>query len=86
MRFAARPHVDRSPDGAAEFVRTNVPGTRSALQAALRTGTVRSARCSNDYGWCRRTEKPIPRFATGLLEGSPVSGPRSTAKPCRRSR
>lgn len=36
VHFAAESHVDRSIQGAAEFVRTNVLGTQTLLDAALR--------------------------------------------------
>ncbi|MEU4830976.1 dTDP-glucose 4,6-dehydratase [Streptosporangium sp. NPDC023615] len=38
VHFAAESHVDRSILGAAEFVRTNVVGTQTLLDAALREG------------------------------------------------
>ncbi len=38
VHFAAESHVDRSVDGAAEFVRTNAGGTQSVLEAALHCG------------------------------------------------
>ncbi|MFJ5303029.1 dTDP-glucose 4,6-dehydratase [Streptomyces sp. NPDC088350] len=39
VHFAAESHVDRSINGAADFVRTNVVGTQVLLDAALRYGT-----------------------------------------------
>ncbi|GAA3489307.1 dTDP-glucose 4,6-dehydratase [Streptomyces cremeus] len=38
VHFAAESHVDRSIDSAAAFVRTNVLGTQTLLDACLRTG------------------------------------------------
>ncbi|GAA2719591.1 MULTISPECIES: dTDP-glucose 4,6-dehydratase [Streptomyces] len=38
VHFAAESHVDRSVEGAAPFVRTNVLGTQTLLEAALRHG------------------------------------------------
>lgn len=38
VHFAAESHVDRSISGSAEFVRTNVLGTHSMLQASLNAG------------------------------------------------
>ncbi|MEU2205956.1 dTDP-glucose 4,6-dehydratase [Streptomyces hygroscopicus] len=38
VHFAAESHVDRSITGAADFVRTNVLGTQTLLDAALRHG------------------------------------------------
>ncbi|MFD3516224.1 dTDP-glucose 4,6-dehydratase [Streptomyces sp. NPDC058657] len=39
LHFAAESHVDRSIEGAGDFVRTNVQGTQTLLDACLRTGT-----------------------------------------------
>ena len=38
VHFAAESHVDRSISGSAEFIRTNVLGTHSMLQASLNAG------------------------------------------------
>ncbi|MET9731124.1 dTDP-glucose 4,6-dehydratase [Streptomyces sp. NPDC006458] len=52
VHFAAESHVDRSIDGAAEFVRTNVLGTQTLLDAALRHGVGPFVHVSTDevYG------------------------------------
>ena len=52
LNFAAETHVDRSIDGAAEFVRTNVLGTQTLMQACLDAGTPRVVQVSTDevYG------------------------------------
>ena len=52
VHFAAESHVDRSVMGAAEFVRTNVLGTQTVLDAALVTGVERVVHVSTDevYG------------------------------------
>ncbi|RKE21280.1 dTDP-glucose 4,6-dehydratase [Streptomyces sp. TLI_171] len=52
VHFAAESHVDRSLEAAAEFVRTNVGGTQSVMEAALRTGVQRVVHVSTDevYG------------------------------------
>lgn len=52
VHFAAESHVDRSIDGAADFVRTNVVGTQTLLDAALRHGVARFVHVSTDevYG------------------------------------
>ncbi|MFH8980930.1 dTDP-glucose 4,6-dehydratase, partial [Streptomyces varsoviensis] len=52
VHFAAESHVDRSLDGAAEFVRTNVGGTQAVMEAAYRSGTPRVVHVSTDevYG------------------------------------
>jgi dTDP-glucose 4,6-dehydratase len=52
VHFAAESHVDRSILGAADFVMTNVVGTQTLLEAALRHGVGRFLHVSTDevYG------------------------------------
>lgn len=52
VHFAAESHVDRSIEGAGEFVLTNVVGTQTLLDAALRYGVGRFVHISTDevYG------------------------------------
>jgi len=52
VHFAAESHVDRSLTGAAEFVRTNVMGTQTLLEACRRAGVSRVVHVSTDevYG------------------------------------
>ncbi|MES4891884.1 dTDP-glucose 4,6-dehydratase [Streptomyces sp. NPDC096012] len=52
VHFAAESHVDRSIEGAGEFVRTNVLGTQTLLDAALRHGVGPFVHVSTDevYG------------------------------------
>ncbi|MFM9453343.1 dTDP-glucose 4,6-dehydratase [Streptomyces europaeiscabiei] len=52
VHFAAESHVDRSIDGGAPFVRTNVMGTQVLLDAARRHGVGRFVHVSTDevYG------------------------------------
>jgi dTDP-glucose 4,6-dehydratase len=52
VHFAAESHVDRSLVGAADFMRTNVLGTQSVLDAALHTGVGTVVHVSTDevYG------------------------------------
>lgn len=52
VHFAAESHVDRSVHSAAEFVRTNVGGTQTLLDACLATGVSRVVHVSTDevYG------------------------------------
>jgi dTDP-glucose 4,6-dehydratase len=52
VHFAAESHVDRSILGAADFVMTNVVGTQTLLDAALRAGVERFVHVSTDevYG------------------------------------
>ena len=52
VHFAAETHVDRSIDGPADFVLTNVVGTQTLLQGALDQGIVKFVHISTDevYG------------------------------------
>ncbi|GAA5075287.1 dTDP-glucose 4,6-dehydratase [Streptomyces similanensis] len=52
VHFAAESHVDRSVRSAADFVRTNVGGTQTLLDACLATGVDRVVHISTDevYG------------------------------------
>ncbi|MGW4209629.1 dTDP-glucose 4,6-dehydratase [Lentzea sp. NPDC004789] len=52
VHFAAESHVDRSLTSAAEFVRTNVMGTQTLLEACRRVGVSRFVHVSTDevYG------------------------------------
>ncbi|MCX4760225.1 dTDP-glucose 4,6-dehydratase [Streptomyces sp. NBC_01275] len=52
VNFAAETHVDRSIEGPSVFVRTNVLGTQTLLDAALRAGVKRFVQVSTDevYG------------------------------------
>jgi dTDP-glucose 4,6-dehydratase len=52
VHFAAESHVDRSILGAADFVMTNVVGTQTLLDAAMRHGTAKFVHVSTDevYG------------------------------------
>jgi dTDP-glucose 4,6-dehydratase len=52
VHFAAESHVDRSVDSGAPFVRTNVGGTQTLLEACLHTGVERVVHVSTDevYG------------------------------------
>jgi dTDP-glucose 4,6-dehydratase len=52
VHFAAESHVDRSIAGSAEFIRTNVLGTQTLMQAALEAGVGKFVHVSTDevYG------------------------------------
>jgi len=52
LNFAAETHVDRSIEGAAAFVTTNVAGTQALMQACLDAGVPRVVQISTDevYG------------------------------------
>ncbi|WP_061294911.1 dTDP-glucose 4,6-dehydratase [Herbidospora cretacea] len=69
VNFAAESHVDRSIDGAADFVRTNVLGTQTLMQACLDAGVPRVVQVSTDevYG----------TIETGSWDESAAVNPRS---------
>ena len=46
MNLAAESHVDRSIDGPAEFIQTNIVGTFTLLQEACALARARSGRAS----------------------------------------
>ncbi|MFC4121834.1 dTDP-glucose 4,6-dehydratase [Nonomuraea zeae] len=78
VHFAAESHVDRSVDGAAEFVRTNVGGTHNVLEAARHTGVPRVV--------CVSTDEVYGSIATGswtedfpLLPNSPYAASKAGA-------
>lgn len=48
VHFAAESHVDNSIKSSAEFIRTNVEGTRNLLDAAVRNGKIRFHHVSTD--------------------------------------
>jgi dTDP-glucose 4,6-dehydratase len=51
MNLAAETHVDRSIDGAAAFIRTNVEGTHVLLETARRYwGELEGARKASRFG------------------------------------
>ncbi|WP_062431095.1 dTDP-glucose 4,6-dehydratase [Herbidospora daliensis] len=69
VNFAAESHVDRSIDGAADFVRTNVLGAQTLMQACLDAGVPRVVQVSTDevYG----------TIETGSWDESAAVNPRS---------
>ncbi len=69
LHLAAESHVDRSIDGPADFVRTNVVGTLNVLRASVETGVGRFLHVSTDevYG----------SIATGAADEDTPYDPRS---------
>ena len=63
VHFAAESHVDRSIDGPAEFVQTNVIGTFTLLEAARAAWDTSSP-----------SPQPSPARGEGVLGGTPASG------------
>ncbi|ULR51510.1 dTDP-glucose 4,6-dehydratase [Streptomyces deccanensis] len=78
VHFAAESHVDRSLDAAADFVRTNVLGTQTVLEAALRTGVSRVVHVSTDevYG---SIDTGSWTEASPLLPNSPYAASKASA-------
>ncbi len=72
VHFAAESHVDRSIDGGADFVLTNVLGTQTLLDAAVRHGLSRFVHVSTDevYGSIETGSWPETH---PLLPNSPYS-------------
>jgi dTDP-glucose 4,6-dehydratase len=72
VNFAAETHVDRSIDGGADFVNTNVLGTQQLLQAALNAGTPTVVQVSTDEVYGTIPEGSWPEDHP-LLPNSPYS-------------
>jgi len=79
FHLAAESHVDRSIHGAAAFVRTNVMGTQTLLDAARSSGVLRFVHISTDevYG----SLGPTGRFveSTPLDPSSPYSASKASS-------
>jgi len=78
VHFAAESHVDRSITGAAEFVRTNVLGTQTLLDAALRRRVGKVVAVSTDevYGSIEHGSWPE---TDPLLPNSPYAASKAGA-------
>ncbi|GAA4096390.1 dTDP-glucose 4,6-dehydratase [Nonomuraea soli] len=78
VHFAAESHVDRSILGAAEFVQTNVVGTQTLLDAALRHGLQTFVHISTDevYGSIEHGSWPESH---PLLPSSPYSAAKAAS-------
>jgi dTDP-glucose 4,6-dehydratase len=72
VHFAAESHVDRSISGSAEFVTTNVVGTQTLLQAALRAEVARFVHVSTDEVYGSIDEGSWPE-TDPLLPNSPYA-------------
>lgn len=78
VNFAAESHVDRSITGAAEFVRTNVLGTQTLLDAALRAGVGAFVQISTDEVYGSVTTGSSSETAP-LLPGSAYAASKASA-------
>ncbi|WP_411082281.1 dTDP-glucose 4,6-dehydratase [Streptomyces sp. cmx-18-6] len=79
VHFAAESHVDRSIDSAAEFVSTNVLGTQTLLDAALRGGLDRFVHISTDEVYGSATEGSWPE-TDPLRPNSPYAASKAAAE------
>jgi dTDP-glucose 4,6-dehydratase len=81
VHFAAESHVDRSIEGAAPFVHTNVAGTLTLLDAARRLGIGRYLQVSTDevYGALELDDPRSFREADPLLPNSPYAASKAGA-------
>ncbi|MEU5012034.1 dTDP-glucose 4,6-dehydratase [Streptomyces sp. NPDC021749] len=79
LNFAAESHVDRSIAGADAFVRTNVLGTHTLLEAVRRTGVPRFVQISTDevYG---SIEDGAWTEESPLLPNSPYAATKASAE------
>jgi dTDP-glucose 4,6-dehydratase len=78
VHFAAESHVDRSIRGAADFVETNVVGTQTLLDGALRHGVAKFVHVSTDevYG---SIESGSWTETEPLLPNSPYSASKASS-------
>jgi dTDP-glucose 4,6-dehydratase len=80
VNFAAESHVDRSIDGAAAFVRTNVVGTQVMLDMALRYGVSKFVQVGTDEVYGDLGPDGIPATEDGSLKpSSPYSASKTAA-------
>lgn len=80
VNFAAESHVDRSIEHATDFVRTNVMGTQTLLDAARAAGVFRFVQISTDevMGSCEAEEYFTE--ATPLRPNSPYAASKTAAE------
>jgi len=78
VHFAAESHVDRSITGATDFVMTNVVGTQTLLEAALRHGTSRFLHVSTDEVYGSIAEGSWPE-TWPLAPNSPYSASKASS-------
>jgi len=79
VHMAAESHVDRSIDGPAEFVRTNVVGTQALLDAAKNHGLQRFVMVSTDEVYGSLGPEGLFSETTPLDPSSPYSSSKAAA-------
>jgi len=78
VHFAAESHVDRSIAGSAEFIRTNVMGTHTLLEAARQTNLRRFVHVSTDEVYGSIAEGSWPE-TDPLLPNSPYAASKASS-------
>ena len=78
IHFAAESHVDRSIAGSAEFIRTNVMGTHTLLEAARQTKLGRFVHVSTDEVYGSIAEGSWPE-TDPLLPNSPYAASKASS-------
>jgi dTDP-glucose 4,6-dehydratase len=78
VHFAAESHVDRSITGSAEFIRTNVLGTHTLLEAARQTGLGRFVHVSTDEVYGTISQGSWPE-TDPLLPNSPYAASKASS-------
>jgi dTDP-glucose 4,6-dehydratase len=79
VNFAAASHVDRSIEGAAEFVRTNVVGANSLFDAAMRLKIEKFLHVSTDETYGSVAEPGVFHEGDALEPNSPYSASKAAA-------
>lgn len=79
INFAAESHVDRSIDGPAEFLRTNIQGTFELLELARRYGVRRFVQVSTDEVYGSLGNEGAFTEATPIAPSSPYSATKASA-------
>lgn len=79
INFAAESHVDRSIQGAAEFVRTNIEGTLNLIEAAKRHGVKRYLQVSTDEVYGSLPPEGIFHETTPLHPNNPYAATKAAA-------
>lgn len=79
VNFAAESHVDRSIQGASEFVRTNIEGTLNLLEAAKAHGVKRYLQVSTDEVYGSLPPEGVFEESTPLHPNNPYAATKASA-------
>ena len=80
MNFAAESHVDRSIESAADFIRTNVAGTQTLLDAARRARVSRFVQISTDEVMGSCSDGAYFTEASPIQPNSPYAASKAAAE------